>query len=65
MLQEFWVVGGTYRDSEFAALREGTGELYGPFASYEDALSSWRDCAAKTRSQATTRYSVVMTAPRK
>ena len=65
MLQEFWVVGGSYRDASFVALREGSGELYGPFASYEDALHSWRDCSGKTRSQATVRYSVVVTASRR
>ena len=65
MLQEFWVVGGCYRDASFVALREGSGEVHGPFASYDDALNHWRDCTAKTRSQATARYSVVVTAPRR
>ncbi len=64
MNQEYWVVGGSYRDANFASLHEGSGELYGPFASYNDALTSWRERAAKTRSQATVRYSVVVTASR-
>lgn len=65
MFQEFWVVGGSYRDANFADLHEGSGELYGPFTSYDQALTSWRDRTAKTRSQATVRYSVVVTASRR
>ena len=62
MTQEYWVVGGTFRDVSFADLEEGRGELYGPFPSYGDALQSWRARNAETRSQATRRYSVVVTA---
>jgi len=62
MAKEYWVVGGSFRDTSFAALKEGSGELYGPFASYEDAMVSWRDRAGRTRSQADVRYSVVVTA---
>jgi hypothetical protein len=65
MIQEYWVVGGTYRDSSFVDLRDGSGELYGPFTSYDAALSSWRDRTDRTRSQATVRYSVVVTASRR
>ena len=65
MLQEYWVVGGSYCDANFAALSEGTAEIYGPFASYEEALHTWSARTETTRSEATTRYSVVVTAPRK
>jgi len=65
MIHEFWVVGGSYRDANFADLHDGSGELYGPFISYDDAFTSWRDRTAKTRSQATVRYSIVVTAPRR
>ena len=41
MIEEYWVVGGSYRDADFAALKDGTGEVYGPFVSYDEALSSW------------------------
>jgi len=65
MIQEFWVVGGSYRDANFADLQEGSGELYGPFTSYDHALVSWRERTAQTRSLATVRYSVVVTASRR
>jgi hypothetical protein len=65
MFQEYWVVGGSYRDAEFAALRDGTGEVYGPFASYDEALRSWSTRTERTRAEATTRFSVVVTAPRR
>ena len=62
MHQEFWVVGGSYRDMNFAALDQGTGELHGPFDCYRDALACWRDRTSATRSKATTRFTVVTTA---
>ena len=64
MIQEYWVVGGRYRDASFADLQEGSGELHGPFVSYDEALASWRERTATTRSQATVRYTVVVTAAR-
>jgi hypothetical protein len=65
MFQEFWVVGGNYSDAEFAALADGTGEVYGPFRSYDEALRQWTARTERTRAEATTRYSVVVTAPRR
>ena len=38
MTQEYWVVGGSYRDTRFADLEDGRGELFGPFPSYDDAF---------------------------
>jgi hypothetical protein len=64
-VEEYWVVGGSYRDASFAMLKDGSGELYGPFASYDDALHSWREHAAHTRAKANVRYSVVVTASRR
>ena len=61
-MQEYWVVGGNFRDVSFAALSEGTAELFGPFASYADAYKRWRDCATSTRSRALTRYTILVTA---
>ena len=62
--EEFWVVGGSFRDVSFAALNHSSGELHGPFDSYADALACWRERTAETRSQATTRFTVVTTASR-
>ena len=65
MIEEYWVVGGSYRDADFAALKDGTGEIYGPFVSYDEALNSWNRRSARSRAEATTRFSVVVTAPRR
>ena len=65
MIEEYWVVGGSYRDADFAALKDGTGEIYGPFVSYDEALSSWNARTERSRAEATTRFSVVVTAPRR
>ncbi len=65
MIEEYWVVGGSYRDAEFAALKDGTAEVHGPFVSYDEAFRSWTARTEKTRAEATTRYSVVVTAARR
>ena len=62
MTQEFWVVGGSYRDTSFVDLEEPAGEVYGPFPSYDAAFRSWRERSTETRAEATTRYTVVVTA---
>ena len=64
-VEEYWVVGGSYRDADFAALKDGTGEVYGPFVSYDEALSSWTARTERSRAEATTRFSVVVTARRR
>ncbi|MFO1185798.1 MAG: hypothetical protein U1E56_13600 [Bauldia sp.] len=63
-MQEYWVVGGTYEDPSFAALRPGAAELLGPFLTYDDALAHWRERTANTRSRALNRYSIVVSADR-
>ena len=65
MIEEYWVVGGSYRDADFAALKDGTSEVYGPFVSYDEALSSWNARTERSRAEATTRFSVVVTAARR
>jgi hypothetical protein len=62
MTQEFWVVGGSYRDATFTSIETGNGEVYGPFLSYDDARRAWQERNAHTRPEATRRYSVVVTA---
>ena len=62
-LHQYWVVGGSYRDLSFAALEDDSGTLHGPFRTYADALACWRQHSSNTRSKASVRYSVVVTAP--
>jgi len=64
MAQEFWVVGGHYRDTTFTLLADGGAEAYGPFPRYEDALLDWTDRSNRSRPVAAVRYSIVVTAPR-
>jgi hypothetical protein len=64
MREEFWVVGGSFRDVSFAALDRETGELHGPFPTYAEALACWRQRTDATRPQATTRFTVVTSARR-
>ncbi len=64
MNEEFWVVGGRYRDVSFVDIAEGGAEAYGPFASYEAAMRVWSDRSDRTRAMAAMRYSIVATARR-
>ena len=51
MTQEFWVVGGHYRDTTFTTiLADGGAEAYGPFALYDEALRHWSDRSNQNRS---------------
>lgn len=54
----YWVVGGEYRDTRFEELRDGTSELYGPYASYETARARWQAAAEATRCNAHMRYTI-------
>jgi len=60
-MQEYWVVGGRYRDLSFSTLEE-TPEAYGPFDRYEEARRAWSEQSTRTRSTASVRYSIVTTA---
>jgi hypothetical protein len=62
MNQQFWVIGGEYRCLEFRELANASAPI-GPFASYEEAEQVWRTQAEQTRGDATTRYTIVTTAP--
>ncbi|MEP0321520.1 DUF4170 domain-containing protein [Bauldia litoralis] len=64
MQDEFWVVGGRYRDTSFTDLADGGAGAYGPFARYDEAHRSWSDRSNGSRSLASVRYSIVVTASR-
>lgn len=59
-MSEYWVVGGEYADSRFAALLPGRGpERYGPYPSYEEARKEWQARTMATIDNALVRYRVV------
>jgi hypothetical protein len=59
-MSEYWVVGGEYVDSSFAALLpERRPERYGPFRSYDDARKEWQARTMATIDNALVRYQVV------
>ena len=56
----YWVVGGEYADTRFAALAPGrTLERYGPFATYQEAREEWQKRAWATVDDCQVRYTVV------
>jgi hypothetical protein len=59
-MSEYWVVGGEYADSSFAALLPGCRpERYGPYRSYEDARREWQARTMATIDNALVRYRIV------
>ena len=57
-MQQFWVVGGEYRDSHFQDAVGGTEEWYGPFADFDEAKEEWAKRAWKTVDEAKVRYRI-------
>jgi hypothetical protein len=57
--KKFWVIGGEYTDSGFDSLVQGTEQMFGPYASRDDALQVWRRVADETRSLCMARFTVV------
>jgi len=58
MNQQFWVIGGEYRDLTFSQLIDGTSRVEGPFQTYEDAHRVWRDRTKASQSEACTRFTI-------
>lgn len=57
--QQFWVVGGEYKSTDFEEIAEGRKfEVYGPFGK-QQALDFWRGLTSQTIDSATHRYSIV------
>jgi hypothetical protein len=57
-VRRFWVVGGKFKSMAFDHLVEGTQCAFGPFSSEDDAKSTWRSVAERTRSEATVRFTI-------
>ena len=56
--RKYWVVGGQYESLNFEHLVHGTESVLGPFVCREDAESTWRELSARTRCQATVRFTI-------
>ena len=63
MSRQYWVIGGEYQCVEFQAVVPGTERVFGPYRSYEEADRKSRERSSASRSSATTRYSIVSSAP--
>ena len=50
MTSRFWVVGGTYTDTDFSELLSGSERVMGPYPNRDAALVAWRRVAEETRS---------------
>lgn len=57
--QEFWVVGGTYKSTDFGETIDGSPEKrIGPFKTYEAAKAEWQKRAWESVDDAHTRYRI-------
>ncbi|KAF0231587.1 MAG: hypothetical protein FD175_495 [Beijerinckiaceae bacterium] len=63
MPKQYWVIGGEYQCVEFQEVLPGTARVFGPFPTYDEANQIWRERSLASRSSATTRYSIVASAP--
>ena len=59
MHRQFWVIGADYGDIDFTRPVDGTAQVHGPFASYQEAAIVWRERAMESRYKALTRYVIV------
>ncbi|UUX48247.1 DUF4170 domain-containing protein [Nisaea acidiphila] len=57
--EQFWVVGGTYKSTDFSETVDGSPEnRIGPFESYEAAKAEWQKRAWESVDDAHTRYRI-------
>lgn len=38
----YYVIGGVYTETDFKEFKDGKGEEYGPFETYQEAEDIWR-----------------------
>lgn len=55
---EWWVVGGTYTDTDFNTIAEGQEENIGPFSDYEAARKVWWEKSSANIDDAYVRYRI-------
>jgi hypothetical protein len=57
--QEFWVVGGRYKTTEFRVIADGgEEERHGPFADYDQAMKDWQARSMARVDDAHVRYRI-------
>ncbi len=57
-MQQFWVVGGQYHDTNFREAVKGHESWYGPFETYEAAREEWARHAWNTVDDAHMRFRI-------
>jgi hypothetical protein len=57
-MQQYWVVGGEYRDTKFQVPVGDREQWLGPYPSYDDAKAEWARRAWMTVDEAHTRYRI-------
>jgi len=58
--RQYWVIGGEYADTSFRQLCNDDAETFGPFDTYEAALSTWRTRSSETRAMGHVRYTIAV-----
>lgn len=59
-MTQYWVVGGTYSDTQFLKPQPGHNEQrFGPFGSYEEAHKVWSTQAWTTVDDAHARFRII------
>ncbi|HEX9702789.1 MAG TPA: hypothetical protein VGA19_08035 [Rhodospirillales bacterium] len=55
---KYWIVGGTYTNTDFNELVGGEAEVKGPYLDRDDAVQAWRRLASETRHDCLSRFSI-------
>ncbi len=59
-MNEFWVIGGAYKDTRFDELKHGVSEeRYGPYWSYRDAERAWQRLSWREVDNCQVRYQII------
>jgi hypothetical protein len=62
MAKQYWVIGGEYQDADFTEIEDGSLRVFGPYPTYEEANTVWKQRSETSRSRAYTRYQIVASA---
>ena len=55
----YYVIGGVYTGTDFEEFKDGEGEKYGPFETYQEAEDIWRSHSWLNVDTCNSRYTII------
>ncbi len=56
--ERYWVIGGEYECLSFSNVKDGAQQVFGPFATRDQARAEWKRRSAEHSSKATVRFGI-------